>query len=549
MANCLGLYFDDNIVKYAKLVKNSAGTVEIKEHGVRFVKTTVKETIDKVILDTNSDKDMPIVVNAPKIGYNAFQIFKQISSSDLQNVIKLEFEDECEKNSVSPDNFSYIYSLSSAIIGDYRRGIMGICEKKLIDEYSKIGETNVASMYPVELLIPTNVPEEDKNYILINIDQSLYITTVIDGKIIYTSTNKLGMKQILDKFIDVLGSYQKAYDACKQLNVFSDVESDSNKVQLEEIVEPILQEILHNTTEDVNRYKDSITKIYITGIGILFTNIDTLFTEYFGIRCEILKPKYITDVGGVRNIAETLEVLPAIVLAKEYLIPVTTDLEFIKKNTVKESFFEKLFGNKKDKKDKKDIKKEPEKEKVKNKLNFDMIPKFSLETVTKYMMYPIIVCFLAIISYFVFSNIYMNQVAKMKNDLTKKASKYDEITALAKSDKNIIDTAANQYKTINDNVNKVKQQIETAQIGKFTTYNVAAFTQNLIKIIPKNVLLKSISSDDNKKIKIIAQSDQYQNLGYFVANLRLQPDILKNVTVNNIDNSSTITVEIGGDLP
>ncbi len=548
MANCLGIYFDDNIVKYAKLIKNSAGTVEIKEHGIRFIKSTLKETLEKVISDTNSDKDVSIVINAPKLEYNPFQLFKQISSNDLQNVIKLEYEDLCEKNSVAPESFSYIYSLSSTIIGDYRRGIMGVSEKKLIEEYSKIGETEVVSMYPVDLLLPTTVPEEDKNYVLINLDKDSFVTTVLNGKVTYTSVYKTGMKQIIDKFIDVLGSYQKAYDACKQLNVFTDAESDSNKVQLEEIVEPILQDILRNVTEDMNRYKDVVTKIYITGMGILFTNIDTLFTEYYGIRCEILKPKFVTDAGGVRNIAETLEVLPAIALAREYLTPLTTDLEFIKKNVSKENFFDKLFGKIKNR-PKKEESVEKKKNAIASKLDLSMLPKISINKISEYMMYPIIICFLGIISYYVFSNIFMNQITKMKADLSKATAKYDEVATTAKSDKATIDAAANKYKTINDQVNFNKQQIESEQIGKFRTYNVAAFTQVLMQIIPKNVQLKTISSDDNKKIVIVAQSDEYQNLGYFIANLRLQPDILTNVTVNKIENASVITIEIGGVLP
>ncbi|MDD2376546.1 MAG: cell division FtsA domain-containing protein [Clostridia bacterium] len=551
MTNCLGIYFDENVVKYAKLIKNNAGTIEIKEHGIRFVKTTLIETLEKVVNDTNSTKDVAIVVSAPKVQYYAFQAFKQISNNDLQNVIKLEFEDWCEKKVLLPDNFSYVYTLPSNIIGDYRRGLMGICDKKLIEKYSKIGDLNVSSMYPTELLLPSNVPEEEKNYILIDMDENLTLTTIINGKITYISIFEIGMKQVFNKFIDVLGSYEKAYEACKQLNVFSDKDSDTNKVKLEEIVEPILQEILHDVTEDVNKYKGTITKIYITGSVILFTNIDTLFTEYFGLRCEILKPKFITDVGGVRNIAETLEVLPAIALAKEYLLPVTTKLEFIQKTIVKESFLNKLFGKNKlfNKNKLDDQKNKIEKEKIENKFNLSMLPDFTISKIAEYMMYPIIVFGLAIISYYMFSNIYMKQITKMKDELNTKIVKYEEMVSLTKSDTSLINIASSQYKNINDQVDALKKQIETNQIGKFTTYNVAAFTQKLIKVIPKNVQLKTISSDDNKKVKIVAQSDQYQNLGYFVADLRLQPDILTNVVINNVNNSSIITIEIGGDLP
>lgn len=545
MTNCLGIYFDDNIVKYAKLIKNNTGTIEIKEHGIRFIKPSLKETIEKVISDTNSTKDVPIVINAPKVEYNGFQVFKQISNNDLQNIIKLEFEDWCEKKNIAPDKHSFIYQLSTSVVGDYYKGLMGICKKELIDEYSKLNDSKVVAIYPTELLLPTDAPDDEKNCLVINLDKKLTVTAVINSKSANHSIYDVGMQQIFDKFIDVLGSYQKAYESCKQLNVFSDADSDINKRQLEEIVEPILQEILKNVTEDVNKYKENITKMYITGTGTLFTNIDTLFTEYFGIRCEILKPKFVTDVGGVRNIAETLEVLPAIALAKEYMSPVTTGLEFLKVSVVKESFFAKAFAKKKPGETKESVKKE----KSINKLTASLEPGFIAAKVSEFMMYPIIVCSLAVISYLVFSNVYINQIEKMNDEVSEKIGKYENMARLAKSDKSSIETATNQYKAINDEVDQIRQQIETNQIGKFSTYNVASFTQKLIKVIPKNVQLKTISSDDNKKIKIVAQSDAYPNLGYFVANLRLQPDILTNVAVTSVTNGSTVTIEIGGDLP
>lgn len=120
---------------------------------------------------------------------------------------------------------------------------------------------------------------------------------------------------------------------------------------------------------------------------------------------------------------------------------------------------------------------------------------------------------------------------------------------LAKADEKVIVDSTNEYKTINDEVQSLKEKIESNQIGKFSTYNVASFMQKIIKIIPSNVKLKSISSDDNKKVVITSESSKYQDLGYFVASLRLQPDILTNVVVKNIENKEVITIEIGGDLP
>ena len=44
-------------------------------------------------------------------------------------------------------------------------------------------------------------------------------------------------------------------------------------------------------------------------------------------------------------------------------------------------------------------------------------------------------------------------------------------------------------------------------------------------------------------------SSKYSDLGYFVAQLKLQ-GILNNVEVTNVDNTSQkVTIEIGGELP
>ena len=105
-----------------------------------------------------------------------------------------------------------------------------------------------------------------------------------------------------------------------------------------------------------------------------------------------------------------------------------------------------------------------------------------------------------------------------------------------------------KYKDINDQVSMVVSKIESNEIGKFSTYNVASFLQQIIKVIPKEVQLITISSDDNKNVTIVAESDNYSDLGYFVAQLKLQ-GILNSTKITNIENGERIKVTIGGELP
>ena len=73
-------------------------------------------------------------------------------------------------------------------------------------------------------------------------------------------------------------------------------------------------------------------------------------------------------------------------------------------------------------------------------------------------------------------------------------------------------------------------------------------TQNIIKIIPTNVRLVNISSNDNKYVTIKASSTEYEDLGYFFAQIKLE-NVLNNAKIVKVENGETTTVEIGGDLP
>jgi hypothetical protein len=341
MVSCLGIYVNENILRYAKLTKNN-NNIEINDHGIKFVRNDIKEMINNIINETNS-KDIPVVLNGYNVEYAQFQIFKQIPTNAIYNATNIEFEEWCEKYGKGPTNYSYVYNIAENLTGEYYKGNLAIVEKSYLDTFNL---NNVANIYPQEMLVNNVVPSDEKDYVLVDLSEVLSVTTVIEGKVKNTNFYNVGMKQIFEKFTDILGSYQKSYEACKEFNVFSDETEGNNKVQLEEIAEPILQEVLHNVAIEINKDKESIKKIILTGTGTLFTNLDTLFTEYTGVRCEILKPTFVTDLAGVRNIAETLETLSAAILAYEYLVPKSTNLGFLTKKKIGKGLIDKLFGKK-----------------------------------------------------------------------------------------------------------------------------------------------------------------------------------------------------------
>ena len=68
-------------------------------------------------------------------------------------------------------------------------------------------------------------------------------------------------------------------------------------------------------------------------------------------------------------------------------------------------------------------------------------------------------------------------------------------------------------------------------------------------IMPKNAQLTSIENTSDKHIKINAQSEKYEQLGYLVAKIKAD-GILNNVTSDSgVKEGNIIKITIEGDLP
>ena len=62
MANCLGIYLDDNIVKYAKLSVDNNKMVKVEKYGIKFTNQDDKFVIRQII-DETSSQNIPVVIN------------------------------------------------------------------------------------------------------------------------------------------------------------------------------------------------------------------------------------------------------------------------------------------------------------------------------------------------------------------------------------------------------------------------------------------------------------------------------------------------------
>ena len=303
MASCLGIYLGSDIVRYAKLDIDASKNVELKNYGVRFVKGNLKEVLSNIVEETNS-QGLPIAINPENSIYFNTQMFEQSEQigTYIKDVVNMEFEAWCEKNAKSKEKYNHVYMLSALKGSDNKRSlIINVLEKRELEEQSKIGDNDVTNMIPGQLTTVSLVPKEEQNYILVDLDTKLVVTTVLNGKIGNISYSENGMRKIFADMQLRLGSYQKAYEACKQINVYSEDGNTNNDPALEKIVEPVLQNVLKTVLVEVNRNRKQITKVLISGSGILFTNIDILFSEFLGVKTEILKPSFVNAKNGIKN--------------------------------------------------------------------------------------------------------------------------------------------------------------------------------------------------------------------------------------------------------
>ena len=89
MSSCLGLYIENNIIKYAKTSKERE-TVKVESFGVKFY-DNLEETIKQIVSETFSFKT-PISTNLSDEKYTYSNLFSLLRKKDLDKAISTEFD-------------------------------------------------------------------------------------------------------------------------------------------------------------------------------------------------------------------------------------------------------------------------------------------------------------------------------------------------------------------------------------------------------------------------------------------------------------------------
>ena len=539
MSSCLGLYICENLIKYAKVSKDH-DVLKVESFGIKFY-DRLSEAIDQVIQETYSQKT-PISVNLSEQMYNYFEMFSLLTKKDLQRAVVTEFESYCTDKNYNPNAFESRYAVVDNKLDKNKLKIIHIAANKieLNKRIQQIEGYKLTNISPISMSIPNLIDTSEKqNAIVVNIEDETTITTILDNKIFDVQIIEEGSRDILSRINLKENSYSKSYEICKNTTIYTSAgtELDAEMSSYLDDVMPTLNNIVGQIRKAINASTEKIDKVYITGTAALINNVDLYFQEYLSeIDCEILKPYFIQNVQDI-NIKDYIEVNSAISLALMGLGEGITGMNFKKLG-----FADKVPDWLK-------LEIDPDKSKKERKylggfFTWDLGQKLDKTEIS--LIRVAVALFLLAIIYSTFSAALSNQMDKKSEEAQESIASTNGQISLANQDNEKIKSKTNEYTNMIEYLQEANDRITDRNRTRNAIPNLL---NQIMTVIPVDVQLTSIENTTDTHIVINAQSDKYEQLGYFTARLKVE-SILTNVisTAGQKDND-TVTIQIEGDLP
>lgn len=539
MSTCLGLYIEENLIKYAKVSKDH-DQVKVESFGVKFYEN-IDQTIKQIVEETYSYKT-PISINLSEEMYNYFQVFALLNKKDLPKAINTEFESYCADKNYNPNVFETRYAITPNTQDKDKLKVIHVSENKI--ELNKIlqkfASYKLQNVMPVSMSIPS-VTELDKkeNALIVNIEENTTITTIIDQNIYNITKIDMGSKEILDKINVKENSYQKAYEICKETTIYTSEGkelTDTEANYLEDIM-PTLYEIVGQIRKVMNESLDKIDKVYITGTGALINNVDLYFEEYLeDVRCEILKPNFI-KLSPDLNIKDYVEVNSAISLALCGLGQGISGMNF-KRNSLMDKLPELLRIEVGTKKSQVGRKNPPKMLTVDFGEPLDRIEKNMLRSLSGLVLILVVYCG--------FSILIKNQIEVKNKEADESIKSTTAQISLVNQDIQSLQNKTNEYTNKINNLNQLNQEIEENNKTKKAIPNLL---NRLMYVMPSEVQLTSIQNSTSTHIVIQAQSTSYAQLGYLTASIKTNGILQNVISTSGQKENNLVTIKIEGDLP
>lgn len=539
MAECLGLYIDNNMIKYAKISKER-NNIKIESYGVKQYEK-LNDVLNQIISETYSSKT-PISINLSDEMYNYFDVFSMLSKKDIEKAIKTEFEFYCDENGINKNVIdSRYFCVPSREDDEKLRAIYISANKTEIARKAKeLEKYKLRNITPLSTsitnLIETNTKE---NVAIINIEDRTIITIILDGILYDIKILSDGMKQIFDKISLRENSYSKAYDLCKNTTIFTSGSKDlqiADNEYLDDIM-PVLYNIIKKFKKILSDNKVNIDKIYLTGSGVVINNIDLYFQDNLNnVKCEILKPYFIDSTSLKINIKEYIEVNSAIALALQGLGIGINSVNF-KELTLKDKIELPQLGSSNGSSASK---------KIMSLLTSKVDLGKEFDATDRVLARIAGTILSAIILYSVFSIAVNNQLETKIAESNKTKNEFNKQIALVKTDIDNIKTRTNDYNNLIKQIDEINEKASEKYKSKNAIPNLL---NRIMFCIPEEVQLTSIKNTSDTHIVITARSKKIEQLGYFLAQMKAKEYLLNITTTSGNKSGEYINITIEGDLP
>lgn len=535
MQKCLGIYIEDNLIKYAKVSKER-DDMKVESFGIRFFQDLNSE-IRKIIEETYSFST-PISINLANEKYLYFDIFALLNKKDVEKTVQTEFESYCEEKNYNKDAFESRYALMLNRQDKEKIRALDIYVNTI--EYNR--QTAPFEKYKLSKVIPTSIAigniarlNKKENQLIVNMEDTTTITTIYDKQIYNVETLDVGSKEVLNDINLIENSYAKAYEYCKNTTIYTAESEELSEEQpyLQNIM-PVIYKIAEKTQEVVENSIEKIQTIYLTGTLATVNNIDLYFQEFFpSLECKILKPSIVDETTTKVNIKDYVEVNSAIALATIGLGEGIQELNF-KRPSASEKLSKLLTIEM------------PNGKEINLGKNLNLNLKGTLTAGETWMVRIIAALLLIFIIYAVFSNLLYGQMQKKEDQIATSISSEEKEVEKVNSNTKDLDAKTDKYKSLIADFKRTNERISDAAASRNSIPNLL---NQIMSAIPNKVQLTSIQNTSDRNVSITAQSTDYDQLGYFIATIKVR-SILKNVvSTSGLKTGGVVTVTIEGELP
>lgn len=542
MQKCLGIYVEENLIKYAKVSKEK-DDVKVETFGVRFYED-INTEIKKIVEETFSF-NTPISVNLNSEKYLYFDIFALLNKKDLEKAIKTEFTTFCDENKYNENAFETRYALMQNKENKDKIRAMDIYVNKI--EMNR--QLQPFDKYRVSTVMPTPIAignianlNRKENQLIVNMEETTTLTTVIEQQIYEIGEIEVGSKEILSALNKIENSYAKAYEICKNTTIYTaDVDSQEEQPHLQYIM-PTVYKIAQAVQEIVKFEPDKYQTVYLTGTLATINNIDLYFQEFLpNVECKILKPKFFDETNMKINIKEYIEVNSAIALAINGIDEGMQGLNFSQnKLGGKLSDLLRIDLPSKKGESSKQISLLP---KI-GSINMDFKGTFSKSEV--WLVRTIMALLLMLIIFAVFSKILTNSMISKEQEIEGLKTEENMQISIVQANAASLDIKKAKYDEL---IADLKAQNEKISDIAARRNSIPNLLNQIMFSIPDKVQLLSIENTTGRKIVIKAQAAEYQDLGMFIVALKTKNILRNTVSSNQYQSEGIIIANIEGELP